>query len=94
MTDRPTHEERADAADRLIEKVDAARHIIWEAQRILRERRRESGSTRYPLFIWGERLDHYLDGALEPLSKAHREAAIQGYDEHRAATKSAADGVS
>lgn len=91
--DRPTHAEKADAADRYIEAVDEAVASVHKAMTILRERQDRSG-TGYlgPLFSLADgRLYSLLDKARDDLWAAHKEAASYAYDQHRAASKEAVD---
>lgn len=88
MGDRPTAADKADAAERFIEALDEATAAIWKAAGVLRERReRGASSSSFPLFFWGERLRQSLDKAAESLHAAHREAAVQAFDERRKAAK-------
>lgn len=81
-TDRPTAADKADAAERFIEALDEAQAGISKAWKVLHEGRK-SGGPGTPLFFWGDRLRGSLDKAIEALHAAHREAAVQAFDERR-----------
>lgn len=81
VVDPKDHAVRADAVDRFDAEVMAATGAVYRALNILRESQGRSHSI-YPKFAWGDRLRESLLRATDALHEAHREAAIQGYDEH------------
>ena len=83
---RPNAAEKADAVDRLIEALDRALVALSDAGAVVLERQPAGSYSIYPLFpLIGDDIRRHISKARESLWEAHKVAAVQGYDAHRAA---------